>query len=266
MVALGGGPQLIALDVDGTLLESGSAISARVVEAVRAAVAAGAHVVVTTGRTLLTTRPVLAELGLIDGHALCSNGAVHIDIAQDVPLAVQAFDPAPAVRALRALFPEMIFAVEKVGVGTWATGLSPGEFSIGEYLLVDHGALSSEPTPRLNGWWPTGSQEEMLRLLARLEVPEASWVHGEFGPWLTVSRRGVSKGWALERLRIALGVPRERTLAIGDGHNDREMLTWAAHSVAMGNAVDEIRDLADEITADVADDGVAQVLERWFRA
>ncbi|MEV0250897.1 Cof-type HAD-IIB family hydrolase [Nocardia sp. NPDC050712] len=266
MVALGGGPQLIALDVDGTLLETGSAISARVVDAVRAAVAAGAHVVVTTGRTVLTTRPVLAELGLIDGHAICSNGAVHIDVARDEPVAVQTFDPGPAVQALRALFPEMIFAVEKVGVGTWATGLSPGEFSIGEYLLVDDGALSSEPTPRLNGWWPTGSQEEMLRLLDQLHVPETSWVHGEFGPWLTLSRRGVTKGWALERLRAALGIPHERTLAIGDGHNDREMLTWAGHSVAMGNAVDAIRDLADEVTADVADDGVAKVLERWYRA
>lgn len=266
VVALGGGPQLIALDVDGTLLETGSAISARVVDAVRAAVAAGAHVVVTTGRTVLTTRPVLAELGLIDGHAICSNGAVHIDVARDEPVAVQTFDPGPAVQALRALFPEMIFAVEKVGVGTWATGLSPGEFSIGEYLLVDDGALSSEPTPRLNGWWPTGSQEEMLRLLDQLHVPETSWVHGEFGPWLTLSRRGVTKGWALERLRAALGIPHERTLAIGDGHNDREMLTWAGHSVAMGNAVDAIRDLADEVTADVADDGVAKVLERWYRA
>ncbi|MCP2318828.1 Hydroxymethylpyrimidine pyrophosphatase [Nocardia amikacinitolerans] len=263
--ALGGGPRLIALDVDGTLLETGEPISARVAAAVAAAVAAGAHVVVTTGRTLLTTRPVLAELGLVEGHALCSNGAVHIDVAKGVPVAVQAFDPAPAVAALRALFPEMIFAVEKVGVGTWATGDSPGEFSIGEYLLVDHGALSSEPTPRLNGWWPDGTLDEMLALLRTFRVPDASWVHGEFGPWLTVSRRGVSKGWALERLRVSLGIPHAATLAIGDGYNDREMLRWAGYSVAMANAADEVRALADEVTGDVAADGVATVLERWFR-
>ncbi|MGY1896855.1 HAD hydrolase family protein [Nocardia gipuzkoensis] len=77
-----GGPQLIALDVDGTLLDTGTPVSTRVVAAVRAAVAAGAHVVVTTGRTLLTTRPVLTELGLFEGHALCSNGAVQIDVAE----------------------------------------------------------------------------------------------------------------------------------------------------------------------------------------
>ncbi|MFI2282813.1 HAD hydrolase family protein [Nocardia beijingensis] len=260
-----GGPQLIALDVDGTLLDTGTPISARVVAAVRAAVAAGAHVVVTTGRTLLTTRPVLTELGLREGHALCSNGAVHIDVARGEPVAIQSFDPAPAIIALRALFPAMIFAVEKVGIGTWATGASPGEYSLGEYLLVDHHALSSEPTPRLNGWLPDGSLEEMLLALRSLHVPGASWVHGEFGPWLTVARQGVSKGWALEQLRIALGVPDEATLAIGDGYNDREMLRWAAHSVAMANAPADVRDLADEVTGHVLDDGVATVLERWFR-
>ncbi|MGK8552968.1 HAD family hydrolase [Nocardia gipuzkoensis] len=260
-----GGPQLIALDVDGTLLDTGTPISARVLAAVRAAVAAGAHVVVTTGRTLLATRPVLVELGLRDGHALCSNGAVHIDVAKVEPVAVQEFDPAPAITALRALFPAMIFAVEKVGMGTWATGGGPGEYSLGEFLLVDHQVLSSEPTPRLNAWLPDGSLEEMLLALRSLRVPGASWVHGEFGPWLTVSREGVSKGWALERLRTALGVPREATLAIGDGYNDREMLCWAGHAVAMGNAPPEIRGLADEVTGHVLDDGVATVLERWFR-
>ncbi len=260
----GGAPKLIALDVDGTLLATGFDISARVGAAVRAAVSAGAHVVVTTGRTLLATRPVLSELGLSEGHALCSNGAVHIDVARGEPVAVQSFDPGPAVLALRALFPEMIFAAERVGVGTWATGHGPGEFSIGDFQLVDHLELSSVPTPRLNGWWPDGSPDEMLRLLQTFDVPGASWVHGEYGPWLTVSRRGVSKGWALEQLRHLLGVEPHETLAIGDGFNDREMLRWAAHSVAMAGSPDDVLALADEVTGDVSEDGVATVLERWF--
>lgn len=266
MALLGGAPKLIALDVDGTLLATGFEVSARVAAAVAAAVAAGAHVVVTTGRTLLTTRPVLTELGLTEGHALCSNGAVHIDVARGEPVAVQSFDPAPAIQALRALFPDMIFAAERVGEGTWATGHGPGEFPIGEFLLVDHQMLGSAPTPRLNGWWPGGTVEEMLGQLTSLEVPDASWAHGEFGPWVTVSRRGVSKGWALERLRLALGVQPEATLAIGDGFNDHEMLRWAAHSVAMAGSPDSVLALADEVTGDVTEDGVATVLERWFAA
>lgn len=262
----GGAPQLIALDVDGTLLKTGSPISPRVGTAVQAAVAAGSHVVVSTGRTLITTRPVLAELGLSQGHAICSNGAVHVDVARGHPVAVHAFDPAPAIGALRKMFPDMIFAVEKVGTGTWASGMSPGEFLAGgEYLVVDETILGSEPTPRLNCWWPDGEPETMRGLLETLAVPDISWVYGEFGPWLTVSREGVSKGWALERLRRTLGVPRTATLAIGDSYNDREMLVWAGHSVAMANAPAEVHAFADEVTDDVADDGVATVLERWFR-
>src|SRR5690348_9777783 len=106
-------------------------MSPRVRAAVRAAVDAGAHVVITTGRTLLATRLVMEELGLEEGQALCSNGAVHVDISNWEPLAVHTFDPEPAVATLRALLPDMVLSVEKVGVGTWATGYYPGSFQIG---------------------------------------------------------------------------------------------------------------------------------------
>lgn len=261
----GGPPRLIALDVDGTLLKTGAPVSDRVLAAVRAAVGAGAHIVVSTGRTVTATRPVLAELGLVRGHAICSNGAVHLDIEQTVPLAVHYFDPAPAVTALRELFPEMIFTAERVGEGVWATGASPGEYhGGGEYVVVDDHTLGSEPTPRLNCWWPDGSATELRRLLDRVAIPDISWVYGEYGPWLTISRHGVSKGWALENLRGLLDIPSAATLAIGDGFNDREMFAWAGYSVAMANAPAELYELVDEVTGDVAADGVAAVLERWF--
>ncbi|WP_280397199.1 HAD family hydrolase [Nocardia carnea] len=261
----GGSPRLIALDVDGTLLKTGAPVTDRVVAAVRSAVAAGSQVVVSTGRTVMTTRPVLDQLGLVRGHAVCSNGAVQIDIEAAEPVGVHSFDPLPAVTALRELFPDMIFTAEQVGKGFWATGMSPGEYYPGgEYVVVDYETLCSVPTPRLNCWWPEGSVTEMRRLLETLAVPDISWVYGEFGPWLTISREGVSKGWALERLRRTLDIPREATLAIGDGFNDREMFAWAGRSVAMANAPTELHAVVDEVTADVTADGVAAVLERWF--
>ncbi|MBF6331646.1 HAD-IIB family hydrolase [Nocardia transvalensis] len=250
--------------MDGTILRTGEPISPRVRDAVRAAAAAGAHVVITTGRTLLATRLVVEELGLCEGQALCSNGAVHADISSWEPLAAHTFDPEPAVAVLREMFPDMVLSVEKVGVGTWTTGYYPGSFRLGEFRFVEDRELSLEPTTRLNGWWPGGTLADMIELLGELNLPGAGWVHGEHEPFLVACKQGVSKGWALERLRQQLGIPREATLAIGDGYNDREMLTWAGHSVAMGNAVAPVLELADEITADVDDDGVARVLERWF--
>jgi hydroxymethylpyrimidine pyrophosphatase-like HAD family hydrolase len=250
--------------VDGTILRTGEPISPRVRAAVRAAAEAGADVVVTTGRTLLATRLVVRELGLEAGHTVCSNGAVHADISTWEPLAVHTFDAEPSVGVLREVFPDMVLSVEKVGVGTWATGYYPGSFRLGEFRFVEDGDLSAELTTRLNGWWPGGSLTDMVALMGERQLPGAGWVHGEEEPWLVASRRGVSKGSALERLREELGIPRAATLAIGDGYNDCEMLSWAGHSVAMGNAVEPAREAAHEITATVADDGVAVILERWF--
>jgi hydroxymethylpyrimidine pyrophosphatase-like HAD family hydrolase len=257
-------PQLIALDVDGTILQTGAPISPRVRAAVRAATAAGAHVVVTTGRTLLAARLVIEQLELGDGQALCSNGAVRVDISNWEPLAVHTFDSEPAVAVLRTLFPDMVLSVEKVGVGTWTTGYYPGSFRPGEIRLVEDHELSLEPTTRLHGWWPGGSLADMVELMAEVKLPGAGWMHAEYEPWLVAAKQGISKGWALESLRRQFRIPHEATLAIGDGYNDLDMLSWAGRSVAMGNAVDPVLHLADEITADVAEDGVAVVLERWF--
>ncbi|WP_157120913.1 HAD family hydrolase [Nocardia miyunensis] len=258
-------PRLIALDVDGTLLRTGQSITPRVRDAVRAAADAGAHVVVATGRTLLATRMVVQDLGIGEGWTICSNGAVQANISTWQPRDVHTFDPEPSVGVLRELFPDMVLSVEKVGVGTWATGYYPGSFRLGEFRFVEDVDLSLEPTTRLNGWWPGGSLADMVAVMGERELPGAGWVHGEDEPWLVASRHGVSKGWALERLRLELDIPAKATLAIGDGYNDCEMLSWAGHSVAMGNAVDAARDAADEVTVTVAEDGVAAVLERWFR-
>ncbi|MFF3570746.1 HAD family hydrolase [Nocardia jiangxiensis] len=257
-------PRLIALDVDGTLLRTGEPVTPRVREAVHAAADSGAHVVVATGRTLLATRLVVQELGLGEGRTICSNGAVQADISTWKPRDVHTFDPEPSVGVLRELFPDMVLSVEKVGIGTWTTGYYPGSFRLGEFRFVEDRDLSLEPTTRLNGWWPSGSLADMVEVMGEHELPGAGWVSGEDEPWLVASRQGVSKGWALERLRRELDVPLAATLAIGDGYNDCEMLSWAGHSVAMGNAVDAARDVADEVTGSVHEDGVAVVLERWF--
>jgi hydroxymethylpyrimidine pyrophosphatase-like HAD family hydrolase len=77
---------------------------------------------------------------------------------------------------------------------------------------------------------------------------------------------GVSKGWALERLALRLGVDRKETMAIGDNWNDVEMLEWAAQGVMMSNAADELRTMAKMRGWKQAppndQEGVAVVLER----
>jgi len=78
--------------------------------------------------------------------------------------------------------------------------------------------------------------------------------------WLDIAAEGVTKASALEALRQKLGTDVSNTVAVGDGRNDIEMLTWAGRGVAMGQAPDEVIAVADEVTASVLDDGAALVL------
>jgi hydroxymethylpyrimidine pyrophosphatase-like HAD family hydrolase len=73
---------------------------------------------------------------------------------------------------------------------------------------------------------------------------------------------GVSKASGLAQLCARLGVRQSEVLAFGDGLNDREMLAWAGHGVAVANADDAVKDIADAVTGSNDEDGVAQVLER----
>jgi hydroxymethylpyrimidine pyrophosphatase-like HAD family hydrolase len=75
---------------------------------------------------------------------------------------------------------------------------------------------------------------------------------------------GVSKASGLEYVARELGVDASDVLAIGDGRNDVEMLRWAGRGVAMGQAVEEVREAADDVTAPVHDDGAAVELSRYW--
>src|SRR5690348_1337606 len=145
-------PRLIALDIDGTLLRTGRPVSPRVLAGVRRAVASGAHVVLATGRSAISTRPVLAELGLVTGSALCSNGAVRMDTASGGFPLVHRFDAGPVVESLCALLPGALFAAEQLGTASLVTGHLPGHIEIAPEHIVDHLTLVVEPITRLTAW------------------------------------------------------------------------------------------------------------------
>jgi hypothetical protein len=81
---------------------------------------------------------------------------------------------------------------------------------------------------------------------------------------IEVAAPGITKATGLAEVAQRLGVPAERTIAFGDMPNDLAMLRWAGHGVAMANAHPAVLAAADEVTAPNSEDGVAQVLERWW--
>lgn len=259
-----GAQPMVALDIDGTLLGHDGSLSPSVVDAVALLREAGVHVVLATGRSVPAVTPVARWLGIETGWAVCSNGAVTVRLDPEAPegyevVDVVRFDPGPAVRALVEQEPDVLVAVEDVGRGFRVS--SP--FPVGELLapsqVVALEDLLREPVSRVTLRAPGLESDHFYSLVERVGLQGVSYAVG-WTAWLDLTPPGVSKASALETVRERLGVPEGATVAAGDGQNDREMLQWAGHGVAMGNADAGTTALADAVTDHVDDDGVVAVL------
>lgn len=259
-------PRLVALDIDGTLAMNGSNdIAPAVRAAVSRAAAHDTHMVLCTGRSLIGTTPIADQLGL-PGISVCSNGAVWWDYSSRTVLRRTTFEPGPTIEVLRELLPGAVFAVEQTGVGNVALGRFHEGDLWGVIRQASFEELATIPTPRLVMRWVGHTPEELAFAVRDLELPGVAWTVDHTEAWLTAVPPGVTKGSALEELRLHLDVPASDTLAVGDGHNDVEMLKWAAHGVAMGQAPATVQAVADSVTDTVLEDGLATVLNRFFPA
>lgn len=257
-------PWLVALDIDGTILDYTEALSPAVAAAVTQTRAAGHHVVLATGRSVHATVPVAERLGLTHGWAVSSNGSVTVRLDSDLADGYEAvdvvtFDPGPALRLLHAQMPDALFAVEELGVGfRMNRPFPPGELS-GDHQIVGIDDLAGRHVTRLVVRSPEHTTEQFHALVAETGLADVTYAIG-WTAWMDVAPQGVTKARALEQVRRRLGVDPERTLAVGDGSNDVDMLRWAARGVAMGHAGPDVRAAADEVTGAVDEDGVAAAL------
>jgi HAD superfamily hydrolase (TIGR01484 family) len=268
-------PRLVALDIDGTLLKwidgAGTTyeeIAPAVGEAVRRARDAGCHIVLASGRSphAMTTVADLLELYIDGGKPLwivASNGAV---VFRYPPLEVvkeETFDAAPAVRAVLERHPTALVAVEERGVGYRVTEEFPtGELS-GEMIITHLDDLVAAPVSRVIIRDPQATADDFLTLAQELGLHGTDYVVG-WTAWLDLAPVGVSKASGVAYVAEQFGVSAADVLAIGDGRNDIELLSWAGRGVAMGQAVQAVIDAADDVTATVAEDGAALELGKYF--
>jgi len=261
---VGSGPMLVALDIDGTLMTYDERISDDIRKAVVALSDAGAHVVLATGRSVHATVPVAHELGITEGWVVSSNGSVtvRLDSAAAVGYEVTdriTFDPGPALRLMHAELPDALFAVEDVGVGFRMNKLFPaGELS-GRHVVVDLEDLWGDHVSRLIVRSPGHTSAEFHELVHRMGLEDVTYAIG-WTAWMDIAPKGVTKASALEVVRQRIGVEPSRTVAIGDGSNDLQMIDWAARGVAMGHAPQDVREVADEVTGTIDDDGAVDIL------
>jgi Cof subfamily protein (haloacid dehalogenase superfamily) len=257
-------PKLVALDIDGTLVDMDGVMPAPIRRAVRRVVDAGVPVVLATGRSWLGTEPVFDELDLPSGWAVSSNGAM---VVTNPPLTIvheTRFDPAETIRRVSALAPNALIAVGD-GLHWRASRHFPEGELLGRVKIESIEELAARPVSRVIVRDPETTEEAFAAMVEDLGLHEVSYFVG-WSAWLDIAPMGVDKAHGLGIVCSELGIDPSDVLAIGDGRNDMEMLAWAGRGVAMGDAPDEVQAVADDVTGFFTDLGTVDELERWFPA
>jgi hydroxymethylpyrimidine pyrophosphatase-like HAD family hydrolase len=255
-------PDLIAIDVDGTILGFDGSLSPAVHAAVGRVRDSSITITIATGRSMHSTLLVCEMLGITSGYAVCSNGAVVMDVAEREPVDVATFDATESVRYFADHVPDAILAVEQLGVGYLVTGdFPPGELD-GELTVVTHDELLEGPVTRLIARKPNGDRDEFIDMAHAAGLRGVDYAIG-YSAWLDFMPEGVSKASGLTTVCEKLGIVAADVVAVGDGHNDMEMLAWAGRGVAMGQAPADVKAIADDVCPPVEEDGVAVLLAEY---
>lgn len=255
---------LIALDLDGTLLDPQEQISERNRQAIGRALTRGVRVVLVTGRGVDLPIRISAELGL-SLPVICCHGALTKDFGADrtlvhLPVPLQYAKPmiayAEAQNLSFAVYAEESFwrlegariVMEDMRGPSWRTAATTADMlNEAPTFIRFFGDDSVRSIQREFGDWPLNFRYE-------------TWT--EFVECAVLSREA-SKRNALARLCADFQIPQDAVLAIGDSRNDVPMLRWAGTGVAMGNAPPEVREAVRYTTATNSEDGVALAIERF---
>ena len=281
--------RLLALDLDGTLLDSRGLVSERNRRAVSAARARGVRVAVVTGRRFRDARPVALELGL-DVPVVAHNGALTKHARTLETVSVTHLPLAAARETLR------------VGRAHGSDALVSDDAEGAGLLVYDHIDEDDRPLAEYIRWSRRIHGEEAARAIIQVESLEAYLDHApvhitfsgtqgraerlaaalerelggsvrlmatiyprlDFG-LVDVIHPEVSKGTGLRAVADEYGLAPAEVMAVGDNHNDREMLEYAGTRVVVSNAEPALRDLEGvHVTASNDEDGVAAAIEKFI--
>lgn len=261
--------RLVVCDLDGTLMGRDAVVRPAVRQAMQEVVDAGHWITICTGRGLQLLRPYLDQV-VVNAPLICCNGGLILEPGSHRVLHLQP-TPLPLAREVLRLASrenwqvlvylddmETMMECHIRGPGFELTragavvgkGLEPAfELARPPHKLIVH-SPSIEATPKI-----AALLQECVADRARVVAssPRA----------LEILVPGVSKAQGTALVAGRLGVAPHETLAIGDADNDIEMLEWAGLGVAMGNAMDGVKAIADWIAPSVAEDGVAVAVRRF---
>ncbi|MDQ0153859.1 Cof-type HAD-IIB family hydrolase [Robertmurraya andreesenii] len=259
-----GEKHLIALDLDGTLLTDDKKISPTTKKVLKKAQENGHVVMIATGRPFRSSEVYYNELGLNTPIVNFNGAFVHhprqkswglhhapldISVAKDVVEACQSYQ-----------FHNIIAEVMDDVYFHYHDQKLLDVFSMGNPHITTGDLrkfLTDSPTSML-----IHTEEQHLKTI-RSHLSE---VHAELidhrswaAPWhvIEIIRHGLNKAVGIQKVADYVNIPKERIIAFGDEDNDLEMIEYAGHGIAMGNAIDELKTLANDITQTNEEDGVA---------
>lgn len=272
--------QMIAMDIDGTLLDSQARLSADNIAAISEAASTGIEIVIVTGRRFHSARWTLDPLPC-DFHVIATNGALvksrkgetlqrhllPVGTARRVVEATAEFRSCTGVIFDRPREKQVIFEQIDWNGAYVAPYLSRHRDFVAEICPLGDCFDSEDPLEVmfLGECAVIARAKSLLEALPyahEFSLSHTAYAHSNLS-MLDVLRRGVTKGMALEDWAARRGIARENIMAIGDNWNDREMLEFAGLPVVMGNSVPELKALGWRVTLSNDENGVAHAIRKY---
>lgn len=274
--------RLLAIDIDGTLVNSQNELTPRTRDALLRARGEGVELVLATGRRYSRVLPLVEPLAL-NVPLVTASGALIKRATDHHTLFRAQFADGALERCLEVVAAEDHEAVLygdtfDEGFDYYHRGSARPRAELVEFFEMNAGLdrvvgeLMTRPPEDIFAGFVMGERDEMLRLADLLDrrLPELLYVHVLRSPryrgyMCEIAPHGVSKWTGVCRLAEQLGIGADKVCAAGDDVNDIPMIQAAGLGVAMGNALDEVKAAADRIAPSHDEDGLVQVVD-WILA
>ncbi|AJA49647.1 HAD-superfamily hydrolase [Clostridium pasteurianum DSM 525 = ATCC 6013] len=252
--------ELVALDIDGTILNSNMLITEETKIAVKLCKKNGVKVVLSSGRLSRSIKPYIERLDL-NGYQVTLNGAVIKDADTGNILEKFTIPKNDYMDVLKKLnkfnYSTIIF-----GVDTYYKNYDNEDIRIIEKISGMNAEFISSFKDIVNPTKTLSIIEDIDSINVfrnKIESEKYTIIRTGYNH-VEVVRKDIDKGTALKIIADKYNIPREKVLAIGDSENDIGMLKYAGKGIAMGNAYDNVKEISDEITASCDEEGVAKAL------
>lgn len=259
--------QLIALDLDGTLLTDDKDITTETLTLLKHLRQDGKYIAICTGRSAFSVRPLIQDYRFAT-HCITDNGGTIKDLRTNNLLYTSTMPRSFFDTMKQIMQTHDVHCDVTTGEDVYVEVLTEQMVDLYQTYLVEPkavGDLRNIPDDPVK-FTIAGEPETLDELVPHLEAQYHDTLNvarsGEY--FIDVMRAGTTKGNALKMLVEPLHLQAEDILAIGNYYNDAEMLQYAGLGIAMDNAPDDVKAMADAVTLSNNDDGVRMALEKWL--